>query len=114
MTGQVKEIVPRGKIKIEHFFEFPLKCLKFIGLILIPSTDHRFYVQLKERLLKGFFFFCAINSWLFILALASRAIVSITDIPVLIRVLPNVTNIPYNNLKSLLNFIQILIILILF
>lgn len=92
---------PRGKIKIENFFEFPFKCFKFVGLILIPSTDISPQVKLREKLLKVFYFFCIVNAWLFILTLACRVIASFTDIPVIIRVLPNLTNVPYNSSKSI-------------
>ena len=101
MSTSRQEAVPRGKIRVEHFFEFPLKCLKIIGLVLIPSTNITPSVQLKEKILKRFYFFFIINVWLFIFALGSRVIVSITDIPVVIRVLPNLTNVPYNSSKSI-------------
>lgn len=112
MSTSVKESVPKGKIKVENFFEFPLKCFKFVGLVLIPSTDFSSRVQIRDKILKAFYFFCIVNIWLFVLTLACRVIVSISDIPVVIRVLPNLTNVPYNSSKSMICYVSIVFIII--
>ena len=100
MSSSEERSFPKGKIKVEDFFEFPLKCFKFVGLNLIPSNNFSPRAKLQEKLLKVYYFFCIINIWMFIFTFGARVFVDIADIPVVIRVLPNLTNVPYNSSKS--------------
>ncbi|KAG5676179.1 hypothetical protein PVAND_006028 [Polypedilum vanderplanki] len=95
-NNQIRFIDFEGKIKSEDYFTLQLKLFNFIGCDLIKKKSSTQKYKIFSILKTIQFLACATNVILFMITLFTRTIMDIQNIAIIVKVLPNAINIPYN------------------